>query len=44
MALDVATVDEQRVVSKGNCVRLKIRGHNRPYWPGSEGVFAGPLH
>jgi metallophosphoesterase superfamily enzyme len=28
---------------KGNCVRLKIRGHNHPYWQGSEGVFTGPL-
>jgi len=28
---------------EGNCVRLKLRGHNHPYWPRSEGVFAGPL-
>lgn len=26
---------------KSDCVRL--RGHNRPYRPGSQGVFAGPL-
>lgn len=30
-------------VIKGNCARLKLRGHNRPYRPGSEDVFAGPL-
>ena len=28
---------------KGDRVRLKIRGHHRPYWPGQDGVFAGPL-
>ncbi|RMO87761.1 hypothetical protein ALQ33_02185, partial [Pseudomonas syringae pv. philadelphi] len=28
---------------KGNYIRLKIRGRNRPYWLNEEGVFASRL-